>query len=129
MKHTVKILLVIACLVLSSASYAGSRGGHHGGGHYGGGHHGGGHYYGGGHFYGYGGSLAGAFLVGGLIGYAITDYRYRAPTTVYRTVVVEPTTNRPNRSFRRESDGNCYLINYRENGDQVATPVPALNCE
>ena len=123
MKHTVKILLVIACLVLSSASYAGYRGGHHGGGHYGGGH------YGGGHYYGYGGSVAGAFLVGGLLGYAITDYRYRAPRTVYRTVVVEPTTNRPNRSFRRESDGNCYLINYRENGDQVATPVPALNCE
>ena len=41
MKHTVKILLVIAGLVLSSASYAGYRGGHHGGGHYGGGHHGG----------------------------------------------------------------------------------------
>lgn len=126
MKHTVKILLVIAALVLSSASYAGSRGGH-GGGHHGGGHYGG--HYGGGHYYGYGGSVAGAFLVGGLLGYAITDYRYRAPRTVYRTVVVEPTTNRPNRSFRRESDGNCYLINYRENGDQVATPVPLLNCE
>jgi len=123
MKHTVKILLVIAGLVLASTSYAGYRGGHHGGGHHGGGH------YGGGHYYGYGGSVAGAFLVGGLLGYAITDYRYRAPRTVYRTVVVEPTTNRPNRSFRKESDGNCYLINYRENGDQVATPVPSLNCE
>ena len=123
MKHTVKVLLVIAGLVLASTSYAGYRGGHHGGGHHGGGH------YGGGHHYGYGGSVAGAFLVGGLLGYAITDYRYRAPRTVYRTVVVEPTTNRPNRSFRKESDGNCYLINYRENGDQVATPVPSLNCE
>ncbi|MCH7506511.1 MAG: hypothetical protein IID60_04340 [Proteobacteria bacterium] len=117
MKHTIKILLVIAGLVLSSASYAGYRGG---GGHYGGGHHGGGNHV---------GSIAGAFIVGGLLGYAFTDYRYRAPRTVYRTVYVEPTTNQPNRSFRRESDGNCYLINYRENGDQVATIVPALNCE
>ncbi len=122
MKHTVKILLVIACLVLSSASYAGYRGGHNGGGHYGGGYYGGGHH-------GHGSSIAGAFIVGGLLGYAFTDYRYRAPRTVYRTVYVEPTTNQPNRSFRRENDGNCYLINYRENGDQVATIVPALNCE
>ena len=120
MKHTVKILLVIAGLVLSSASYAGYRGGHHGGGHYGGGHHGGGHHV---------GSIAGAFIVGGLLGHAFTGYRYREPRTVYRTVYVDSTINQPNRFFRRESDGNCYLINYRENGDQVATIVPALNCE
>lgn len=76
MKHTVKILLVIAGLVLASTSYAGYRGGHYGG------------HYGGGHYYGNGDSVAAAFLVGGLLGYAITDYRYRAPRTVYRTVVV-----------------------------------------
>ena len=132
MKHTVKILLVIAGLVLSSASYAGNGGGHYRGGYYGGGHHGGGHYrggyYGGGH-YGYG-SIAGAFIVGGLIGHAITDHRYRQPRTIYRSVYVDKTiTNQPTRFFRRENDGNCYLINYRENGDQVATIVPALNCE
>ncbi len=127
MKHAVKIVLVIAGLVLSSTSYAGYRGGHHGGGYYGGGHHWGGHH--GGGYYGYGGSVAGAFIVGGLLGYAITDYRYRAPRTVHRTVYVDSTVNQPNRSFRRESDGNCYLINQKENGDQVATIVPALNCQ
>jgi len=131
MKHTVKILLLIAALVLSSASYAGNRGGHHGGGYYGGGHYGGGHhgggYYGGG-YYG-GGSLAGAFIVGGILGSVFTDYRYRYPTTVYRTVNVESTVVQPTRFFRKENDGLCYLINYRENGDQVATIVPALNCE
>ena len=116
MKHTVKILLLIAALVLSSASYAGNRGGHHGGGYYGGGYYG-------------GGSLAGAFIVGGILGSVFTDYRYRYPTTVYRTVNVESTVVQPTRFFRKENDGLCYLINYRENGDQVATIVPALNCE
>ena len=128
MKHTVKILWVIAGLVLSSASYAGNAGGHYGGGHYGGGHYGGGHY-GGGH-HGHGSSIAGAIIVGGLLGYALTEHRYREPRTVYRTVYVDRAINHePTRFFRRESDGNCYLINYRENGDQVLTIVPALNCE
>lgn len=118
MKHSTKILLAIAGLVISSASYAGGGYGHRGYGHHGGGHH------------GHGSSIAGAIIVGGLLGYALTEHRYREPRTVYRTVYVDrPAYHEPTRFFRRESDGNCYLINYRENGDQVLTIVPALNCE
>ena len=120
MKRTAKMLLAIASLVLASAGNASSGHGGHGGGHRGG-HHFGGHH-------GHDGSIAGAFLVGGLLGYAITDRRYREPRPIYRTVYVE-SRSQPIRSYRRENDGYCYLINYRDNGDQVSTVVPAMNCE
>ncbi|MCZ6709750.1 MAG: hypothetical protein O7B25_05250 [Gammaproteobacteria bacterium] len=118
MKRTAKILLAITSLMLASAGQASN--GHRG---YSGGHHGG-------HHGGHGGYIAGGLLVGGLLGYAISDnrYRYREPRPIYRTAYVE-TRIEPRRSYRKENDGYCYLINYRENGDQVSTVVPAMNCE
>jgi hypothetical protein len=121
MKLTAKILLIVASLALASAANAGQRYGHYRGGHHG--HH------------GNGGEIAGALIVGGLIGHVLTQRRYAEPRPVYRTVYVESTSqpirsySQPIRSYRRESDGSCYLINYRDNGDQVATVVPRMNCE
>jgi len=111
MKRTAQVLLAVASLALASASNAGSRS-HHGGHH---GHH--------------GGAIAGAFIVSGLLGHAFHERRYREYRPVYRTVYVETRSQPIRRSYRKESDGNCYLINYRDNGDQVSTLVPAINCE
>lgn len=121
MKATVVTLLLVASLVIPSTSFARSGYGHHGGGHYEYNHHWSGHH-------GHHDSIAGALVVGGILGHVIAERMYREPRIIYRTVYVEPGDTQPTRNYRKESNGQCYLINYKDNGDQIATVVPGINC-
>jgi hypothetical protein len=128
----------------------------------------GGYGHGYGHGYGYGGGYAaGAFLLGGLLGYAISSSNQPRYVVAQQPVYVQPrystgqsvpysnsryATNqsvpysnssqpapRDNRAvftpgsypryYLRDADGNCYLVNTFENGDETWTAVPAVNCQ
>ncbi len=122
MKATVVTSLLVASLVFPSTSFARGGYGHHRGGHHGYDYHWSGHH-------GHHDSIAGALIVGGMLGYFTTARRYREPQFIYRTVYVEPRDTQPTGYYRKESNGQCYLINHKENGDQIATVVPGINCD
>jgi hypothetical protein len=158
-KWSVSLAVVLLALVSSSAHAWGygpgygpgyGRPGYGYGQGYGHGH-GYGHGYGRGYGYGHG-YAAGAFVVGGLLGYAISSANqpryvvasqpvYAQPRATAYQSRVYPSSSRGHdlgtsytpgsypRYYLRDADGNCYLVNTFENGDETWSAVPAVNCQ
>ena len=150
-KWTLSLLVMLLALMSSNAHAWGYGPGWGPGWH--GGWHGG---------YGHGGGYAaGAFVLGGLLGYAISSSNQPRYVVAQQPVYVQrgyaqpgyaqpgyatgqsryasapaPRDNRAvfrpgsyPRYYLRDADGNCYLVNTRENGDETWTAVPAVNCQ
>ncbi len=94
------------------------------------------------HYRGHGHPAAaaiGGLVVGGIIGSAIANSHHREVRYVDRTIyrnnnAYNPYTNgyRPQGGsgyFRRESNGECFLVNQNTYGNEVYTSVPVRNCQ
>lgn len=143
--RTTSIIAVLALAVtlgISTPAMARGNYGHHGGGHHGYGYRG--HHYGNGHRY-YGGQHKYGYLAAGLVlGAAISNYRYQPRfvqrrTVVYRrpvyaqpTVYTQPVSQapqatpapveRPDYFLRKDRNGECWLVESTEDGEQIITP-------
>ena len=109
------------------------------------------------HHYGYrgysSGDLAAAALVGGLIGYGVSSYRYQHRYKVYRrpsgyhvygghsgnsyttyapshTVVVKEkvVSTPPARTLLKDRNGECYEIHRNALGDEIRVHLPSHDC-
>ncbi|TDJ31891.1 MAG: hypothetical protein E2O56_06270 [Gammaproteobacteria bacterium] len=136
---------VVLLVLMSSNAHAWGYGPGYGYGWHGGYRHGGGY-------------AAGAFVLGGLLGYAISSSSQPRYVVAQQPVYAQPRyssgqsvaygqsvprsslrASRDNRAifrpgsypryYLRDADGNCYLVNTFENGDETWTAVPAVNCQ
>ena len=147
------IATLVLAIALGFSTPVSARGNnsHHGGGHHGGGHHNYGHS---GHHYSYGHHYSGrhnyGYLATGLIlGASFSNY-YRQPpyverrTVIYRTPdyaqpvalpVAQPAprgvsapVERPNYYLRKDRNGECWLVESTDDGEQIITPQSADVC-
>lgn len=134
---------VVLLVLMSSNAHAWGYGPGYGPGWYGG-------------WYGHGGGYAaGAFVLGGLLGYAISSSNQPRYVVAQQPVYAQPRyssgqswgqsaplnapASRDNRAvfrpgsypryYLRDADGNCFLVNTFENGDETWTAVPGVNCQ
>ena len=125
MKVAVVITLMMFFSIFLNPVMASGYG--HGYGYY---HHGHGHDHDyGRHHYGkhqgdYAGYALGGLILGGILGSALSQSQ---PGTI-RYIDRYPYSYDSQTSFLRESNGDCYLINYNYNGKRVLTRVPDENC-
>jgi hypothetical protein len=50
---------------------------------------------------------------------------YQPPIAVNKTIIVN---NTPTQTYRVLNGSDCYLVNYNNNGNEVLTQVPSVNC-
>jgi len=51
--------------------------------------------------------------------------KYKRPIQVNKTIIVN---NTPTQTYRVLNGSDCYLVNYNNNGSEILTQVPNVNC-